>query len=410
MSVVWKKTKHPGVRYYEHETRKHGIQKDKYFAIRYQRNKKRKEEGLGWASEGWTAGKAALELAELKKAHLTGNGATRLSEKRRIERNRRKAETAEKARQEKENIKFKDFFKNDYYPISKSNKKPESYRKEKEHCNNWLKPVLGKLSFKKIAPLHLERVKKNMLDSKLSPRSIQYVFATFRQIWNMARRDRLVDTESPTKQVKLPKISNERLRFLTHSEADTLLSNLKARSTQLHNMALLSLHCGCRAGEIFALKQRDVDLERGTLTLWNTKNTKTRTAYLTDETKEMLSGLKQDKSDDLVFPDRKGKRAKMISNVFADTVRELDLNKGVTDPKQKVVFHSLRHTFASWHIEAGTDLYTLQKLLGHSSIAMVQRYSHLTEGALQEATRKMEASLSKPKEDTNVVALNGTSK
>ena len=176
-----------------------------------------------------------------------------------------------------------------------------------------------------------------MFSKDKAPRTIEYVFAIIRQCWNMARRDKLVDSESPTKEVKRPKLSNERLRFLTQDEANALLSSLKGRSTQLHNMALLSLHCGLRAGEIFSIKWRDLDLERGTLTLWDTKNATTRTAYLTDETKEMLSCLKQGKPDKLIFPDRNGKQIKRISNAFQRTVVELGLNKGISDRRQKVV-------------------------------------------------------------------------
>lgn len=62
----YKPTKTPGVRYAEHGTRKHGRQKDKYFTIRYQNNKKTKEEGVGWASQGWTEQKVAALLFELK--------------------------------------------------------------------------------------------------------------------------------------------------------------------------------------------------------------------------------------------------------------------------------------------------------------------------------------------------------
>ena len=78
MPVEWKKTKHQGVRYYEHKTRKHGVNLDRYFAIRYQVDGKRKEEGLGWTSDKWTAEKAALELAALKKARTLGEGLARL--------------------------------------------------------------------------------------------------------------------------------------------------------------------------------------------------------------------------------------------------------------------------------------------------------------------------------------------
>ena len=60
MPVEWKKTKHQGVRYYEHKTRKHGVNLDRYFAIRYQVDGKRREEGLGSKTA-----KPFIELVEL---------------------------------------------------------------------------------------------------------------------------------------------------------------------------------------------------------------------------------------------------------------------------------------------------------------------------------------------------------
>ena len=66
MAVKWIGTKYPGIRYYEHPTRKHGIKRDRYYAIRYQKDGKRVEEGLGFTSEGWTLQKAVLQLAEFK--------------------------------------------------------------------------------------------------------------------------------------------------------------------------------------------------------------------------------------------------------------------------------------------------------------------------------------------------------
>lgn len=56
----WQATTYPGVRYREHKERRHGIKKDRYFSIYYRLDGKRKEEGLGWASEGWSANKAHI--------------------------------------------------------------------------------------------------------------------------------------------------------------------------------------------------------------------------------------------------------------------------------------------------------------------------------------------------------------
>ena len=72
---------------------------------------------------------------------------------------------------------------------------------------------------------------------------------------------------------------------------------------------------------------------------------------------------------------------------------DLGLNDGVEDPRVKVVFHTLRHTFGSWHVEAGTDLYALQKLMGHSTLAQTERYAHLRDKTLEEAKGKLEKSM-----------------
>ena len=66
MAAKWIKTNFPGVRFREHPTRKTGVKRDQYFTIRYKLAGKDKEEGLGWASQNWTATKAYDRLKELK--------------------------------------------------------------------------------------------------------------------------------------------------------------------------------------------------------------------------------------------------------------------------------------------------------------------------------------------------------
>jgi len=62
---------------------------------------------------------------------------------------------------------------------------------------------------------------------------------------------------------------------------------------------------------------------------------------------------------------------------------------------KSAVFHTLRHTYASWLVESGVDLYTVKKLMGHSTIAMTERYSHLGNNTLQNAVKVFEGSLVK---------------
>ncbi len=225
--MTWKPTKFKGVRYREHPTRKHGIMPDRYFVIRYQRDGKRVEEKLGWASDKvgkWTAEKAASVLAGLKDAFDLGKEKpTRLSEARQAEKERREQAAEEKAQQEKDALTFGQFFRETYYPTAKRDKKPMSYLTEWGFFENWIDPAIGAIPLKDIRPLHLERLKKTLLDAGKSARTIEYIFSTIRGTWNTARRHRVIEGNSPTKAVKKPKVENKRVRFLTTDEAAELL-------------------------------------------------------------------------------------------------------------------------------------------------------------------------------------------
>jgi len=405
--MTWKPTKFKGVRYREHPERKHGIFKDRYYTIRYMKDGVSHEEGVGWASLDKMTPKKAFEiLNKLKRAARKGTGEpTRLFEKRRMEKEAREREAGEKARQEKENLTFGQFFKETYFPVSKTSKKKESWKKEEEHFRLYLEPVLGKKHLKDIKPLTVERVKKNILDAGRSPRTLQYCLATFRQVWNMARRDGLVSEESPTRAVKIQKIENKRVRFLSPEEAGDLLAYLKRGNQTIHDMAFLSLFSGMRFGEIKALKWGAVDLDRRLITIFDAKGGKSRTAFLTPEVREMLKGREREKPEDLVFPTFDGREYTDTPTTFREAVEALGFNKGIIDQRQKVVFHTLRHSYASWLAEAGTDIYTIGKLLGHSTVQMSARYAHLGPGVMQEAVERLPSLTTDQTQKVKIVKL-----
>ena len=388
MGTRWKSTKFPGVRYREHSTRKHGVRMDRYFAIRYQSDGQRKEEGLGWASQGWNIQKAALVLAELKNAQTTGVGPKRLSEKRELA-------NTKSERREANSITYDRFFKHTYFPNAKANKSQRSWRREEQLHRLWISPVIGEKILKQVSPIDLERIKSNMTKAERAPRSIRYCLATIRQTFNYARLLGLYKDDNPVSKVKKPKVDNRRLRFLRKDEADRLIQKLKMKSQQLHNMALLSLHCGLRAGEIFNLTWVDVDIERGILMIRDPKGVKNRAAFMTSEVKKVLDSLDRGNDSESVFKARDGKKIRVISNAFSRVVKEMGLNENVADKRYLVTFHTLRHTFASWLVENGTDLYTVKELLGHSTLAMTERYSHLSNGALQRAVKNFDKILFK---------------
>lgn len=393
MAVKWIKAKSPGVRYHEHVTRKHGIRFDRYYSIRYKLGGKDKEEGLGWASQGWTEQKAVERLAELKQNQRDGKGPQTLQEKREKAQLQRQAEKEAKEQAEKENVTFGDYFTKTYFPTFEIGRKKDTARKAKEHFKNWIDPVIGKIPLKDVKPFAIEKIKMNILTAGKAPRSLQYVFATIRQAWNMARLEGLVLNESPTKNVKVPKVDNRRVRFLSHNEAETLLNSLQERDSTAHDMALLSLHTGLRMGEITGLKWSHIDTERGIIRVMDPKGGERRAAFMTDKVKAMIEARKRRGPEDYVFTRTEGEPLKEMPRVFFEVVADLGFNQDITDARQKVVAHTLRHTFASWHVMAGTDIYTLKELMGHSVIQMTERYAHLSNGTLQNATKALEKAI-----------------
>jgi integrase len=113
---------------------------------------------------------------------------------------------------------------------------------------------------------------------------------------------------------------------------------------------------------------------------------------VTEQAAAMLKSREAGNPSEFVFQGRNVKLDR-ISVTFKKTVDELKLNKGIDDPRLRICFHSCRHTYASWLIEEGQDLYTVQKLLGHKTNVMTQKYAHLAESKLKDAAKALSVAL-----------------
>lgn len=389
VGTTWQGTKFPGVRFREHPTRKHGIRKDQYFAIRYQQDGKRQEEGLGWASEGWSAQRAFEKLAELKKSGST------LAEQRAAERAAKDLAKAAEERARLDAITFSQFFNGQYLPQARHDKKPKTAATEEQLFRLHIAPVIGDSTFSQVAPIHLEKLKQTMTAAGKSPRTIHYALAVVRQVFNVARSRGVFLGANPVKAVKKPRLDNRRMRFLTREEASRLMAELAIRSKTLHDIAMLSLHCGLRASEIFSLEWQDVDFTKRQIYIRDPKNKHSRWAMLTTGTEKMLRSRNPDGiASGIIFRDRRhGEGIREVSRAFDQAVKEIGLNDGVTDRRLRVVFHTLRHTYASWLVESGAHLFVVKELMGHRSIAMTERYSHVSNDSLKSAVSGLEESL-----------------
>jgi integrase len=392
----WYSTEFEGVRYRKHPTRKHGIRKDQYYSIRYRVDGKRVEEALGWASKGMTAKKAALELARLQEAQRKGTGEpVTLREK-------RQAARTEREKREKEGVTFKEYFEDTFIPQAEI-AKPRETRQKKAHFRDWLGPVIGALPFSQIGVAELEKIKTNLLKAGRSPRTIQYIFSTLRRVWNDARVKEIIFQDCPTKNVKLEMTDNRRNRYFTHKEADALLATLKANHEPTHQQALISLHCGLRFGEIAALRWGDIDSRRKIIGIRDSKGGFARTARMTEEVKNLFEGMINGDREELVFPTAEGTKMTVPHKSFGRAIKGLDFNKGVTDRRQRLSFHSLRHTYASWMVNRGIGLYDVKELLGHKSIELTQRYSHLSNERLTNDVKEFEKGIQEERRKSRVL-------
>lgn len=395
MPEKWKTTAYKGVRYRLHPTRKNGVQRDRYFSIRYYVDGKRVEEGLGWASdakEGWTAEKASRVRSELRAAAKSGNGPRTRGE----QREEADAKRLEKKRIEdaeaKRNVTFRDYAENQYLPTVLPAWKPETGRKHEEHCRNWLYPFLGEVPLRDIKIGHLNKVKAALFKAGRAPRTMQAIFRTFSMVWNSARDAEIVRGKSPTtlKSFALPKLDNEKERYLSPDEAERLIACVRARSEQAADMALVSLESGLRFGEVAALTWGAINFESRTVLAVDTKGKKNRVVPMTERLHDLLSGMERGGDGGLVFPTRQGSKHRQIPSAFVRGVEDSRLNEGVDNSKMRVSFHVLRHSYASRLVKQSVSLYYVQRLLGHSTPVLTARYGKLADEDLANAVLGME--------------------
>lgn len=389
MAVKWN-TAAPGVRYYESDTRRQKSGRfDRYYSVRYSSNGKQREEGLGWASEGWTVEKAQGVLAGLKAAIRTGEGPRTLSELRELNERQRRAE-----RLSGDGITLAEFFDTHYLPAAKKRKRTWSH--DVGRFNKHIRPLFGSYPLCALKPEHMEELLTVLRSCGASESTALQYMAILRQIFNQARST-FVDglpiwtqPYSPLDGIRLPRANVERERFLSHAEARRLIDAAQARSIDLAHFIILGLNTGLRYGELVRLRWEDISLQQAVVTVRTEDmrkpggkvplNVASQTVF-----RERLESRR--KSERAVFaPDVVGNDGDALRRQYELLVEELGLNRESTSPRDRVVFHTLRHTFASWLAISGkADIYRIKTLMRHRTLRMTERYAHLLPDATREA-------------------------
>lgn len=372
---VRKSTKYAGVQARESTHRRFRGKPDVCFTIDYRdESGKRVRKDVGWASEGMSAGLANRIRLEL------------ISGKREAAMPLADGEDAPCPTLDESWQRYlEDWLK----------ARGKRYESDTLMYNARLRGPLGHLRLDQITVYRLDRLMADLGKAGLSVQSVRYLVGMVRRIMRRMAAWRLYRGPLPFAEVQMPRPNNERQRFLSPEEAHRLLEALLPRSKQMWLMSLISLHCGLRWGEIAGLRRMDIDLAEGLIYIAESKSGKARHAHMTSTLREALAAMPPRPADALLFPARNGGRMLQPSDVFIRTVDALGLNDTgetrmvngkavpvkIADRRQRIVFHSLRHTYASWLAMSGEGQHMIADLLGHSSLEMSRRYTHLNPSA-----------------------------
>lgn len=207
-----------------------------------------------------------------------------------------------------------------------------------------------------------------------TPATVVRYLATLSHMFSVAMRDFQWVTDNPLRKISKPREPRGRDRFLSDQERSRLLQACQAsKSRTLYLVVVLAISTGMRRGEIMGLSWQDVDLERGLLTLHVTKNGSARGVYLSGHAKDLLIQHAKVRRMDtqLVFPNKSGKSPIELRRPWENALAAAEL--------QNFRFHDLRHTAASYLAMNGATTVEIAAVLGHKTLDMVRRYSHLTD-------------------------------
>ena len=238
-------------------------------------------------------------------------------------------------------------------------------------------------------------IRKDTPTRNKTPRTnstLNHELAMLKAMLNKAVAWGLLEKNAAAKVKSLPEPKG-RTRFLSVEEVTPLL---KAASRHLRPILICALETGMRGGEILKLRWSDVDMKNSMIFLLETKNGKARHVPMSNRLRATLAALPRRLGTDYVFTGS-------IQKTPAGNGRKRPLNQPigkVGEPFHDVRtafenfrFHDLRHTAASHMIMAGVPFRTVGEILGHTTTAMTERYSHLTPEHKRNAVEMLSATL-----------------
>ncbi len=256
---------------------------------------------------------------------------------------------------------------------------------------NWWRERIGYYLLAEITPALIVECRDELL-SGLTPTGTQRSNATvvrymaaLSHAFTIAVNEWEWISDNPLNKVKKPTEARGRVRFLDDDERERFLIACKESPNKtLYLCVMLALSTGMRQGELMGLKWQDVNLKDGFVILHETKNGERRRVPITGLALSLLKEHAKIKRIDtpLLFPSpSKPQQPIELRKAFLNTLERA----GIDD----FHWHDLRHCTASYLAMNGASLAEIAEILGHKTLQMVKRYSHLSDGHVSNVVASM---------------------
>jgi integrase len=285
--------------------------------------------------------------------------------------------------------------------------------------DKYIGPAIGHIMLHNLRPAHVQKMLSELKPVRpgrvaLSPRTVKMVRGTLRTALNYAYRLRMLP-DNIVRSVDSPTVAKPYKEALTHHDATRLLEVASTTEHRLTNLFTFQIFTGLRIGETLALRVEDIDYAKGVIHVrrtlnrrgatWSFGEPKTRsgrrdvplTAPVIDALQAQHKANLENKlastpgvwqEHGLVFPNSRNGNPLDATNVCHE-LHKLLVKAGLPSTFN---VHSLRHTAATWMLEAGIQPHSVKGILGHSTIAVTMDiYSHITTDSLTDARKRIDA-------------------
>lgn len=271
--------------------------------------------------------------------------------------------------------------------------KKKSEEKQRAQLS-WWKEQMGRYLLSDITPARIAEQRDILLrgvtrrKTQRSPSTVVRYMSALSHAFTIAVKEWGWLEDSPLRKVTKPREPRGRTRFLNDEERVRLINSCEESSNRyLYPIVVLALSTGMRQAEILHLKWSDVDLERGRIILYETKNGEVRQVPLTGLALELVKELDKIRRLDshLLFPGKFPKKPIDMRGAWESAVKNTRI--------ENFRFHDLRHCCGSYLAMNGASLAEIAEVLGHKTLAMVKRYAHLSDSHTANVVSRMNEKL-----------------